>query len=103
MRTTIISDSDPVNRAFAVTPSDSTDLAVKGCKIYLSASGDLKVTLHKKNPSLAGGDTVTFTTKTHNAHHPIASNSGPHRWKNRRVVVSMLSPADACVGSCLVG
>lgn len=60
MLTSIRSDSDPINRAFAVTPDDSNDLAVTNVRLYIGTSGSLKVTLTPRNSALSG-DTVTFT------------------------------------------
>lgn len=66
-RTIIRSDSDPVNRGFAVTPSDSVDLPFPNAKLYVGVTGDVKVTLMPSNykvgvpPATVTGDTVTFT------------------------------------------
>lgn len=43
----------PAYRAFPVTPSDSTDLAMASRALYLGTGGDLRVTM-------ASGDAVTF-------------------------------------------
>jgi len=45
---------NPAERAFSITPNDSTDLTVPTRGICLAAAGDLKVTT-------LGGDTVTFS------------------------------------------
>ncbi len=50
----IVGHQDPVFDAFAVTASDSTDLAQVTRGIYVGGGGHLKVTL-------AGGSTVTFS------------------------------------------
>ena len=59
MRTVTRSDSDPCNRAFSITPSDSVDVAFPGCRLYVGTTGNLAVTLHSENSALTG-DTVTF-------------------------------------------
>lgn len=67
MRTVIRSDSDPCNRGFVVTPSDSVDLPFPGSKIYVGTTGDVAVILMPSNkkvgvpPVTVTGDTVTFT------------------------------------------
>ncbi|MFM9871991.1 MAG: hypothetical protein ACKVQS_00840 [Fimbriimonadaceae bacterium] len=53
----IVGHQDPVFDAFAVTPSDTADLAQVTRGVYVGGAGALKVTL-------AGGSTVTFTGLT---------------------------------------
>lgn len=45
----------PARSAAAVTPNDSADLPTSCRALYVGAGGDIKVTM-------AGGDTVTFTS-----------------------------------------
>ncbi len=63
-RNIIRSDSDPVNRSYSITPSDSVDVAFPNCKLYIGVTGDVKVTLMPSNLIVNGaavtGDTVVF-------------------------------------------
>jgi hypothetical protein len=45
--------SDPASHAFAVTPSDGSDLSTWALALYVAGSGDVRVTTW-------GGETVTF-------------------------------------------
>lgn len=46
--------ADPARHAFAVTPSDGTDLTNRVVALYVGAAGDVKL-------DTWGGETVTFT------------------------------------------
>ena len=59
MRTSIRSDSDPTNRAFVITPSDTINVAFPGCKLYVGSTGNVKVALHSQATGVAA-DVVTF-------------------------------------------
>ena len=53
-----------VEKAFAITPNDSADLAHTTIAIYVGVSGDLKITL-------SGGDTVILVGLASGVWHPI--------------------------------
>ena len=55
--------TSPAVGAFAVTPSDTVDLAVPARGIYVGASGDLKVDI--------GGDAITFVDIAAGVIHPL--------------------------------
>lgn len=54
----------PAENAFAVTPSDDTDLAEDTRGLYVGVSGDVKV-------DLVGGTTVTFVGLAAGVLHPL--------------------------------
>lgn len=57
----------PVFNAFAVTPSDTVDLAHVACAIYCGGGGDVSlITLN--------GDQVTFTALVSGIFHPITAS-----------------------------
>ena len=58
--------SSPAQLAFAVTPSNTVDLAQVTRGIYVGVSGDLKV-------DMVAGGTVTFVDLAAGMIHPIAA------------------------------
>lgn len=59
-------DISPGYGGFAVTPNDSTDLAVPTRGLYVGAAGDVKVTM-------ISGETVTFVGLSAGIIHPICA------------------------------
>ena len=55
----------PATRAFAITSSDTADLAVNTRGLYVGGAGNVKV-------DTLGGDTVTFTGLASGVIHPIS-------------------------------
>jgi hypothetical protein len=55
---------DPASNAAAVTPNDSTDLAVTSRALFVGGAGNIAVTM-------AGGQSITFTGVTAGAVLPI--------------------------------
>jgi allophanate hydrolase subunit 2 len=57
-------DSAPAESAFAITPSDTVDLAHVTRGIYVGVTGDVKV-------DMVGGSTVTFVNLAGGVIHPL--------------------------------
>lgn len=60
-----ISSASPAVGAFAITPNDSTDLAITTRGIYVGVAGDLKVDMN--------GTAVTFVDLAAGIIHPIVT------------------------------
>ena len=56
--------TDPFERGFAITPSDSTNLAIFTTGLYVGTQGDVKV-------DLVGGDTLTFVAMASGVIHKL--------------------------------
>lgn len=55
---------DPVDRAFAITPSDSAELSIATRGLYIGGAGDVVAVL-------SSGDEVTFTGMLAGAIYPL--------------------------------